>query len=63
MQRKVEKKSFFFLRCKYLNWLHEIVSIKKRILVIDSQCVNKSLKILHSNKRDFLQHIYHHNDQ
>ena len=40
MQRKVKKK-FFFVRYEYLNWLREIVSIKKRILVIGSQFVNK----------------------
>ena len=40
MQRKI-KKNFFFVRYEYLNWLREIVSIKKRILVIGSQFVNK----------------------
>ena len=40
MQKKL-RKSIFFLRYEYLNWLPEIVSIKKRILVIGSQCVNK----------------------
>ena len=40
MQRKIKKK-FFFVRYEYLNWLREIVSIKKRILVIGSQFVNK----------------------
>ena len=40
MQRKIKKK-FFFVRYEYLNWLREIVSVKKRILVIGSQFVNK----------------------
>ena len=40
MQRKIKKK-FFFVRYEYLNWLREIVSIKKRILVIGSQFVKK----------------------
>ena len=40
MQRKIKKK-FFFVRYEYLNWLREIVSIKKRILAIGSQFVNK----------------------
>ena len=40
MQRKIKKKSFF-LRYEHLNWLREIVSIKKRMLVIGSQFVNK----------------------
>ena len=40
MQRKIKKK-IFFVRYEYLNWLREIVSIKKRILVIGSQFVNK----------------------
>ena len=35
------RKTFSFLRQMYLNCLHLIVSTKKRILVIDSQCVNK----------------------
>ena len=34
------RKSLVFLRYEYLNWLREIVSIKKRMLVIGSQRIN-----------------------
>ena len=33
----------------------KIVSIKKRILAIGSECVKKQSKILHITKRDFFQ--------
>ena len=41
MEKKIPGKVFsFWLRLLHMNWLHEIVSIKKRILVFGSQCVN-----------------------
>ena len=39
MQKRFAKENFFFLRSLRLDWLHEIVSIEKGILVIGSQYV------------------------
>ena len=53
MQQKVEKKTSSFLD---LTWLQKILIIRKRILVICSQCfIKNSPKILFIFKRDILQ--------
>ena len=54
MEKKIPGKVFsFWLQLLHMNWLHEIVSIKKRILVIGSHVLTSSLKILLISKRDF----------
>ena len=40
MQKKISK-SFWFFTSLDLNWLRKIVSIKRRVLLIGSECVNK----------------------
>ena len=35
------RKNFLFLRCLHLNWYQWIVSVKNRVLFLDSQCCNK----------------------
>ena len=42
MKEEIDKKVFVF-EIMRPNWYRQIVSIKKRILVISTQCVNKQL--------------------
>ena len=39
---KCTEKISLFLRQMHLNWLRLVVFLKKKILVISSQCVNKN---------------------
>ena len=39
--KKKTQKNIFYLESLDLNWLRKIVSIRQRILVIGSECVNK----------------------
>ena len=56
MRKKIH--NFLILRELHLNSWHYFVSIKKRMLVIGSQCVNKQPEILHNTKRGFFQINY-----
>ena len=53
MEQKIEQ--MFFVRKFHLNWESEIITIRKRMLVIDNRCVNKNPKFSHITKRDVVQ--------